>query len=50
MLVVSGGKKASILKQVLEEDISEKLPASFLRNHPNFSVYADAEAASLLKK
>ncbi|MGN6296882.1 MAG: glucosamine-6-phosphate deaminase [Ginsengibacter sp.] len=50
MLMVNGSKKASILKQVLEEDISEKLPASFLRNHPNFSVYADAEAASLLKK
>ena len=50
MLVVNGSKKALILKQVLEEDISEKLPASFLRNHPNFNVYADAEAASLLKK
>jgi len=50
MLMVNGSKKASILKQVLEENISEKLPASFLRNHPDFSVYADAEAASLLKK
>jgi galactosamine-6-phosphate isomerase len=50
MLMVNGSKKASILKQVLEEDISEKLPASFLRNHPNFSVLADAEAASLLKR
>ncbi len=50
MLVVSGHKKAEILKQVLEEEISEKLPASLLRNHPNFSVFADAEAASLLKK
>ena len=50
MLVVNGSKKAAILKQVLEEDISEKFPAGFLHNHPNFSVYADAEAASLLKK
>ncbi len=50
MLMVNGSKKASILKQVLEENISEKLPASFLRNHPNFSVLADAEAASLLKR
>jgi len=47
---VNGSKKASILKQVLEEDISEKFPASFLRNHPNFSVFADVEAASLLKR
>ena len=50
MLVVSGIKKAEILKRVLEEEISEKLPASLLRNHPRFSVYADAEAASLLNK
>jgi glucosamine-6-phosphate isomerase len=48
MLVVSGKKKAEILKQVLEREISEKLPASLLRNHPNFSVYLDAEAASLV--
>lgn len=50
MLVVNGGKKAEILQKVLEEEISEELPASFLRNHSNFTVYADAEAASLLKK
>ena len=49
MLIVSGKKKAEIVKQVLEEEISENLPASLLRNHPNFSVYLDAEAASLLK-
>ena len=50
MLVVSGNKKAEIVKQVLEEEISNNLPASLLRNHPNFSVFLDAEAASLLKK
>lgn len=50
MLIVSGKKKAEIVKQVLEEGISENLPAGLLRNHPNFSVYLDAEAASLLKE
>jgi galactosamine-6-phosphate isomerase len=50
MLVVSGPKKAQVLKEVLEEEFSGNLPASILRNHPGFSVYADAEAASLLKK
>jgi galactosamine-6-phosphate isomerase len=50
MLIVSGNKKAEILKQVLELDISEERPASLLRNHPNFNVYLDAEAAQLLKK
>jgi len=48
MLIVSGRKKAEIVKQVFEEKISEKLPAGFLRNHPSFSVYLDTEAASLL--
>jgi 6-phosphogluconolactonase/Glucosamine-6-phosphate isomerase/deaminase len=50
ILLVSGSKKAGILKQVLEEEISEQLPASLLRRHKNLSVYLDAEAASLLQK
>jgi galactosamine-6-phosphate isomerase len=50
MLIVSGNKKAEMVKQVLEGEISEERPASFLRNHPNFNVYLDAQAASLLKK
>jgi galactosamine-6-phosphate isomerase len=49
-LLVSGKKKAEIVKQVFEGEISEKFPASFLRNHKNFSVYLDADAASLLQK
>lgn len=49
MLIVSGTKKASILKKILEGEISEQLPASFLREHKNFSVYADREAAALLQ-
>jgi len=50
ILIVSGSKKAEIVRRVLEEEISEQLPASLLRNHPNLSVYLDAEAASLLEK
>ena len=50
ILIVSGSKKAEIVRQVLEEEISEQLPASFLRNHKNYTVYLDAEAASLLEK
>ena len=49
-LLVNGKKKAEIVKQVLEGEISEQFPASFLRNHKNFSVYLDDEAASLLQK
>jgi 6-phosphogluconolactonase/glucosamine-6-phosphate isomerase/deaminase len=50
ILIVSGSKKSEIVRQVLEGEISEQLPASLLRNHPNCSVYLDAEAASLLGK
>jgi len=50
ILLVNGKKKAEIVKQVLEGEISAQFPASFLRNHKNFSVYLDNEAASLLQK
>lgn len=50
MLVVSGSKKASIVQQALEEEISGQLPASILRNHEHFYVYLDSDAASQLKK
>lgn len=50
VLVVSGAKKANIVEKVLEDEISEMLPASFLRQHENFWVYLDEAAASLLHK
>lgn len=48
MLLVSGSKKAQIVQKVLEEEINEQLPASFLRNHKNLKVYLDGEAATLI--
>ena len=48
-LLVSGAKKASIVKTVLEGEISEKVPASMLRRHPGLRIYLDPEAAALLK-
>jgi galactosamine-6-phosphate isomerase len=50
ILLVSGSKKAEIVQKVLEEEISELVPASFLRRHKNFSVYLDEEAAVVLSK
>lgn len=50
ILLISENKKAKIAHGVLEGEISAHLPASFLRNHPNCSVYLDEAAASLLKK
>jgi len=48
LLLVSGAKKASIVKTVLEGDISEKVPATLLRGHPGLRIYLDTEAAALL--
>lgn len=48
-LIVSGARKAAIVKQVLEGEISETIPASLLRNHPGFAIYLDADAAQLLQ-
>ncbi len=49
MLVVSGIKKAQVVQKVLEENISERLPAGILRRHDNLNVYLDKEAASMIQ-
>jgi len=49
LLLVSGPKKAEIVKKVLEGEISEEVPASLLRNHTGARVYLDAEAAKFLE-
>jgi galactosamine-6-phosphate isomerase len=48
MLLVSGSHKAAIVKQMLEGEITEDVPASLLRNHPGLRIYLDKEAAQLL--
>ncbi len=48
MLVVNGAHKAEIVKQAVEGEISEHLPASYLRNHMGLSVYLDKNAARLI--
>ena len=50
ILLISGFKKAEIARAILEDEISTQLPGSFLRNHPNCTVYLDEAAVSLLKK
>ncbi len=47
-LVVSGSHKASIVKQVLQGPVTEKVPASLLLNHTNLNVYLDEQAAALI--
>lgn len=47
-LLVSGARKAEILKRTLEGPETAELPASFLRRHPRCRVLADEPAAALL--
>ncbi|MFC0277208.1 glucosamine-6-phosphate deaminase [Enterococcus devriesei] len=48
VLIANGKKKAAIIKQALEGPITEDVPASVLRLHPNLTVILDQEAASEL--
>ncbi len=48
ILSVPGIRKAAILRRTLEEPISTECPATILREHPNATVYLDAESASEL--
>jgi len=48
MLIVSGAKKASIVKEMLTSAISEQLPASLLRQHEGLVIYLDRAAAQMI--
>ena len=48
VMIVNGKHKAEIFKRMLDEPISNELPATVLKLHPNFTVIADKDAASLL--
>lgn len=47
-LLVSGKHKADILNKVVNGEISNNVPASLLRNHPDCFVYIDKDAGSNL--
>jgi len=49
-LVISGKKKAPIVKKLIEGPVTEELPGTLLRQHPQLTVYLDADAASLIEK
>jgi glucosamine-6-phosphate isomerase len=44
-LLVSGKHKSPILKKAMQDEISNRFPATLLRNHPDYTIYADADAA-----
>lgn len=45
---VTGPRKAHIVKKTVEEPISNQVPATYLRQHPNVTIYLDRESASQL--
>jgi glucosamine-6-phosphate deaminase len=48
IVVVPDTRKAGAVKECLEGKISPMMPASILRNHPNATIYLDADSAALL--
>ncbi len=48
LLLVSGKTKAEILEKVINEGITETIPATVLKNHPDVTIIADEEALSLV--
>ena len=50
VLAASGKSKAEAVKKVIEDGISEQVPASYLKNHDNFIFIIDEDAASLLER
>jgi galactosamine-6-phosphate isomerase len=45
ILIANGSKKAAIMKAVFESEISNQIPATIMRTHPNGLVLIDEEAA-----
>jgi glucosamine-6-phosphate isomerase len=45
LLLANGFKKAAIIRRTMVEDISNAVPASLIRNHPNAMILLDKEAA-----
>ena len=50
LLIVSGAAKAQALKQVIEGEVSERVPASVLKLHPSLVIVADKAAAAELSQ
>ena len=48
VIIVNGSHKAKILKEVLDSPITNELPATILKLHPNCTLIADKDAAALL--
>jgi glucosamine-6-phosphate isomerase len=49
LLLANGQKKATIIKQTIEGEVSNLVPASVMKQHPNGIIMLDEEAASLIR-
>jgi glucosamine-6-phosphate deaminase len=47
-LLATGRAKAKIVRRTLQGEVTERVPASLMRRHPNCSLFLDSTAASLL--
>ena len=50
VLIANGERKAEVIKEAIEGEISPKMPASIMRKHDNSEMIIDKEAASLLSQ
>ncbi len=50
VLLAWGDKKATIVKNTIEDPITANIPATYLQNHNNITVILDREAAAELKR
>ena len=48
ILVISGEKKADIVKKLIEEEVSEAIPATSAKMHKNSILIIDSESSSKL--
>jgi 6-phosphogluconolactonase/glucosamine-6-phosphate isomerase/deaminase len=50
LLIANGEKKSGIIKQSVEEKVSDKIPATILQTHRNSYIMIDKAAASQLSE
>ena len=48
VLIANGDKKAAVIKEMIEGEISPQMPASIMKKHHNGEIIIDTQAASLI--
>jgi glucosamine-6-phosphate deaminase len=48
-LIATGVTKAEIIQKLIESNVNSDVPASFLKNHPNFTLILDNDSSKLIK-